>query len=646
MITEGEKACDAAGVLLPELVAVTWAGGAKAVHKADWSALAGRSCVIWPDADRAGAAAEAELVAALRKAGASKIKIIARDERAPQGWDAADALASGWTPEKTWAWAKARIGPDLAAPEPPSEPPPEPPKPPETPETPPPPKQPETPQAAPTPVPATPQPPASNVTPLRKPRKPDIPRQGGGPSGNAVPAPVPDPDPEQPEGMPPQFSEDALARGFVDRVGENWRYTSERKQWYRWNGAIWKPEKTLLVFDEARTYCCQVAVESDVTAAMRRDLASRSAAMAVVAMAGWDRRVAVEPDAWDTDKWLLGTPGGVVDLRIGKVIEASREHMITMSSSVAPEEGEPTTWLRCLSDWTGGDQSLIDYLQRLCGYLLTGETREQMLAFVHGPAKAGKSTIIKHIADIMGEYAANVEMETLTESKQASHSSELARLRGRRFVYAAETEEGRRWAEARIKKLSGEDKVTARELYQNPEEFTPEFKLVIYGNHAPHLRNPDDSIARRLHIIPFTRPVSPENRDYMLDEKLRREHGRILSWMLQGCMAWADCGLGLPEIVSDAVTKYMDAEDTFGDWITECVDREASARERSADMYRSYRTFIESRGEAPVSQKRFAPKLEERGFRRLKSGGIRMFEGGKLRPTGEQSETAYRYRDD
>jgi putative DNA primase/helicase len=284
-----------------------------------------------------------------------------------------------------------------------------------------------------------------------------------------------------------------------------------------------------------------------------------------------------------------------------------------------------------LDEWCGGDQSLIDYLRRLCGYILTGETREQMLAFIHGPAKAGKTTLIKHIAAVMGDYACNAEMDTFTESKMERHSSELARLRGKRLVYAAETEEGRRWAEARIKKLSGEDRITARNLYENPEEFMPEFKLVIYGNHAPHLRNPDESISRRMHIIPFTHPVSDENRDRQLDEKLRAEHGRILSWMIAGCVEWAEAGLGLPEAVSDAVTRYMDAEDTFGDWVNEKIDRKADGRVTSADLYRSYRSFIESRGESPVSQKRFSPKMEERGFRRIKSMGIRMFEGGLLK---------------
>lgn len=646
MVVEGEKAADAASLLLPNMVCVTWPGGAGAVRYADWTPLAGRSVVIWPDADDAGKEAATHLVTALRKAEAGRIKVLAvdtitvngNDVPTPQGWDAADAKASAWTREETWAWARKRVGPDLlvvAAPQQESTP--------ETvpnnlppPVTAPPPSRPE-PQAAPE-VPSPPPASPATVTPIRPAN-----RTGTKPAAVRRPAPtppptegnaVPKPDPED-DYLPPAYSQDALAVALVDAVGEDWRYTATQNQWYHWSGSTWNPEKTLFIFDEARALARLSSNSPELSASLRRELASRSTAASMVAMSSWDRRVATPIEAWNVNKGLLGTPGGVVDLKTGMLIQAAREQLITMSTTVMPEpvspSSSPTLWLACLQHWCGGDRSLIDYLQRLCGYCLTGETREQMLAFVHGPARAGKTTIIKHIAEIMGDYACNVEMESLTESKHERHSSELARLRGKRLVYAAETEEGRRWAEARIKKLSGEDRITARNLYENPEEFMPEFKLIVYGNHAPHLRSPDAAIARRLHIIPFVNPVSEEQRDLQLDVKLRAEHGRILAWMVAGALAWYDAGLGVPEAVTEAVTKYMDAEDTFGDWLNESLERTAAGRERSADLYQSYRTFIEGRGEAPVSQKRFAPKLEERGFVRVKTNGIRMFEGGKLR---------------
>lgn len=664
LIVEGEKAADAAAHLLPNLCVVTWPGGAGAVRHANWSPLRGRSVVIWPDNDDAGKEAAEHLVTALRAVGVARVKVLTvgtvtaadgTEQAVPLGWDAADAKASAWTKEEAWEWAKKRVGPDLhAGPAPaPAEPPtgsPDEPQPPENPPSEPDTAPPAAPEAA-SPAPAAPAapdhtpPPPDNVTPL-KPRPRGRPAaapgpggSGGGGGGNAAAQPRPEDEP-----LSPAYSQDALALALVKKVGDDWRHTAVRSQWYRWNGSIWVPEKTLEIFEEARRVARDESDNPDVSASLRRDIASRSTAASMVVMASWDRKISVPVDAWDTHKQLLGTPKGVVDLTVGKLIEGSREQLITMSTSVAPETGTPELWLRCLNEWCGGDSSLIDYLQRLCGYCLTGETREQMLAFIHGPAKAGKGTFIKHIAEIMGDYASNAEMDTFIESKQERHSSELARLRSKRLVYAAETEEGRRWAEAKIKKLSGEDKITARNLYENPEEFSPEFKLMIYGNYAPHLRNPDDAIARRMHIVPFVHPVSAENRDYYLDEKLRPEHGRILSWMIRGALLWNDSGLGMPEIISEAVTKYMDSEDTFGDWVNEFVERRTDSREKSADLYNSYRKFIEARGELPVSQKRFSPKLEERGFRRVKSSGIRMFEGGRLRQSDDAAQAAANYQ--
>jgi putative DNA primase/helicase len=144
------------------------------------------------------------------------------------------------------------------------------------------------------------------------------------------------------------------------------------------------------------------------------------------------------------------------------------------------------------------------YLQRLCGYVLTGETREECFAFVYGPAQTGKSTFIRVLSEILGDYHCKASMETFTESRHERHAEELAVLVGARLVTAVETEEGKRWNESRIKALTGRDRIRARFMRENSFEFDPQFKLIIAGNHAPHLRNVDEAMRRRLHIIPFT----------------------------------------------------------------------------------------------------------------------------------------------
>src|SRR6185437_11667835 len=170
---------------------------------------------------------------------------------------------------------------------------------------------------------------------------------------------------------------------------------------------------------------------------------------------------------------------------------------------------------------TGGDAELQAFLQRFAGYCLTGVTREHAMAFGFGTGANGKGTFLNTLTGIMDSYAAVAPMETFTSSTVDRHSTELAMLRGARLVTAQETEEGRRWAESRIKALTGGDPITARLMRQDFFTFTPQFKLIIAGNHKPGLRGVDEAIRRRFHLIPFAVKIPPEERDKDLADKMK-----------------------------------------------------------------------------------------------------------------------------
>lgn len=96
IVCEGEKAADAAEALLPGWIGIT-SGSCTSASSADWGPLQGRRCVIWPDADDPGRQYASNAAAMLRTAGASPLAILAPPDRVEKGWDAADALAEGWT---------------------------------------------------------------------------------------------------------------------------------------------------------------------------------------------------------------------------------------------------------------------------------------------------------------------------------------------------------------------------------------------------------------------------------------------------------------------------------------------------------------------------------------------------------------------
>jgi putative DNA primase/helicase len=262
----------------------------------------------------------------------------------------------------------------------------------------------------------------------------------------------------------------------------------------------------------------------------------------------------------------LNTPEGIVDLRTGQMRPHDRAALCSMTT-VAPADLACPRWQRFLDQVTAGDQDLQRFLRRIAGYGLTGSTREHALFFFYGTGANGKGTFLNTLTAILGDYAKVAGMDTFTESHTDRHPTELAMLRGARIVAAQETEEGRRWAESRIKALTGGDPITARFMRQDFFTYTPQFKLLIAGNHKPGLRNIDEAIRRRFHLLPFTVRIPPEARDPNLFDKLKEEWPAILGWALQGCLEWQAEGLNPPAAVIEATAEYFDDEDSFGRWL-------------------------------------------------------------------------------
>jgi putative DNA primase/helicase len=361
---------------------------------------------------------------------------------------------------------------------------------------------------------------------------------------------------------PPAFSDEALALRFTERYGDKLRYVAAWSRWLIWNGQYWQFDDTLKAFDFARKVCRTAASECDKKYA--NAIASAKTVVAVERLAKADRRLAATVDQWDVDSWLLNTPVGVFDLRSGERQPHDPGYYLTKIAGVAPDPSCSVTYFNSFLDRvTGGDAELVAFLHRVVGYALTGVTREHALFFLYGTGANGKSTFLNAITGAMGDYCRIAPIETFTASAGERHPTDLAGLRGARLVSAVETEEGRRWAESKIKALTGGDKISARFMRQDFFEFTPQFKLLIAGNHKPGLRSVDEAIRRRFYLIPFTVTIPPEERDADLLEKLKMEWPGILHWMIEGCLQWQLHGLAPPAVVTAATGAYLEAEDAI-----------------------------------------------------------------------------------
>lgn len=410
-------------------------------------------------------------------------------------------------------------------------------------------------------------------------------------------------------------TEETLALEWVGNNRSNWRFDHGIQRWFHWDGFRWRQDGTREALQSIRKHLAEVAKGTPGTNSKAcPGLAKASVAKGTETFCQIDERVAVEHDVWDPDVFLLGTPAGVIDLRTGQNTGADRSAMITRTTSVAPVAEPPKRWLQFMEEVTNGDRDLAHFLKLALGYCLTGSTREHALFFGYGGGKNGKSVLLNTASRIMGDYSTTAAMDTFTASKGDKHPTDLARLDGARLVAASETEEGRAWAEARIKQLTGGDPIAARFMRQDFFEFTPRFKLFIVGNFRPRLHNVDEATRRRFNIIPFLNvPAKP---DMDLEEKLANEHPEILNWMIEGAREWFERGLPRPEAIIDATDRYFDDQDLFGQWLSERCEVRVGAMGKTGDLYKSYCDFLAENGEEKTSQKALGEVLEKRGFQR------------------------------
>lgn len=436
-----------------------------------------------------------------------------------------------------------------------------------------------------------------------------------------------------PEVRSPEFSDDALAMRFSALHARDLRFVAAWGKWLKWNGLMWQPDETVEVFDMARAVCRAAASECNKRSEAKQ-IAGAKARAAVENLARGDRRHASIVEDWDLDDFVFNASGVTVNLSTGESYQPRREDYCTKIGGAAPDgKGHCPLWLRFLDRITASDVELQRYLQRLCGYSLTGSIKEHSLHFFYGTGANGKTTFVNTLSGILHDYCATSPIEMLMASPSDRHPTELARLRGCRLTVAVETEEGRHWAESRIKYLTGgESRISARFMHRDFFEFEPKFKLLVVGNNKPSLRSVDAAIRRRFHLVPFVVTIPKGERDEDLPEKLKAEWPGILQWMIDGCLEWRKQGLSPPAAVRNATEAYLLAEDSFAQWLEECTRRADWCFETTNDLYASYKAWSEKAGERQPTMKKFSMTMEERGYAKKKHPTTRRggFEGIEL----------------
>jgi len=433
----------------------------------------------------------------------------------------------------------------------------------------------------------------------------------------------------QPQAANPGPSEDAVALAFCAKFHGRFAYDHTSQIWMEYDGARWRPDHTGTVFDAARRFVRELSAVTP-----HPNLGRIKFAESVERAARTDRRMAVSHAVWDRDPWLLGVPGGVVNLRDGQMIEAKPGQCVRRQSAVKPADPgtEAPLWHAFLHAATRGDAKLVSFLQRLCGYFLTGDVSEEVLTFIYGPGGNGKGVFLGAVTGIMSEYAVAVPVDVFTAGSRINGEYYRAQMAGARLITASETEAGATWAESQLKELSGnEAPVSAREPRGRAFTYRPQFKIAIVGNHAPKLNGRSAAMERRLRIIPFEQ--TPARPDPDLKEKLRAEWPAILRWMIEGCVAWQRERLGNAAAIMAASESYFEQQDAFGMWLEERCIRDKNLSVRPAALIADFNAWAKENGEKTLSANEFAEHVTRTpGLKRGRANGIRFVQGIGFKP--------------
>lgn len=438
------------------------------------------------------------------------------------------------------------------------------------------------------------------------------------------------------------------AERLVARHGNDLRYVSSRDQWLAWDGKRWRVDEIRTVERLAKETHRAIYAEAETapSASRRKELAAHAArsegasrVAAALQLARSDEQVALRADDLDADAWLLNVANGTVDLRTGEIRSHRREDLLT---KVSPVAYDPEARIELLDTFLfqtfGGDADLIRYVQKAAGYSLCGDTREEAMFVAHGPPASGKTTFAEALRAALGEYAATADPETFLVSHRdgGAPRADIARLHGRRLVVGVEVDQGRHMAEGLVKQLTGGDTVVARHLYRDHFEFRPQFKLWIFANDAPRVRDDDDAVWRRLRLVPFVHPVPREEQDQRLKIELRDPNiggPAMLAWAVAGCLLWQREGLGAPLVIESATASYREAQDPVADFLAECCVVEDDAWATAEELYGAYSAWAKAAGERrPLTKTAFGLRLERRGMAAGKGGGgVRIRNGLRLR---------------
>ncbi|MDX2705666.1 phage/plasmid primase, P4 family [Streptomyces sp. PA03-6a] len=457
--------------------------------------------------------------------------------------------------------------------------------------------------------------------------------------------------------VPDTLSDRGNAKLFAKLNKGRFRYV-DGYGWYTWDGYRWKRNGgNKAALWAAGTLAEQLASTDPLGYFSDREMArhaQRSLSAAgqrnLLTLAEAHPDLALEARDLDGDPYALCTPGGVVSLRTGEMRAADPERDFhSRSTSVAPQNMPTPRFRQFLADTFGDDETgrdMIRFVHLLLGYSITGDVGAQVLPFLHGAGKNGKSALMDVVLQLLGDYADAAPPGFLMARTFEEHSTELTELHGRRIIVCSELRAGDRFDEARVKMLTGGDIIKARRMRQNYFSFVPTHHLWLLGNHKPEVTTGGFAFWRRIRLIPFERTVPDERKIDNLARVLVREEGPgILHWLVQGAVDWFQTRdpLNGPVQVTAATESYAANEDHIGRFLEEECVLQPGARAEQGPLYEAYTKWCLNETQDPAGPRAFSGRVrQELGIASaadmIKTNGRKFYPGVGLKADGKAAQ--------
>ncbi|MGA5874189.1 DNA primase family protein [Streptomyces cinereoruber] len=424
--------------------------------------------------------------------------------------------------------------------------------------------------------------------------------------------------------LPDSLTDRGNAKLFVRLYQADFRHVPGLG-WYRWDTTRWQVDEDDSVLWAAGEIGEHLATTdptgehtTETLRKHRRRALSTAGINAMLTQAKSAPGMVLKAEHLDADPYALCTPAGIVDLHTGLIRTPDpNKDFHSRSTTVGPTATPIPRFLRFLTDTFGDDTEgakMIAFLQLLLGYSITGDVGGQVMPFLFGAGKNGKSVLLDVSMKLLGDYADAAPPGFLMARLYEGHPTDLAELHGRRVVVCSEVKPGDKFDEARVKHLTGGDRIKARRMRQDFFSFNPTHKLWLLGNHRPEVGTGGFAFWRRMRLIPFERTVSDDRRiDNLADILVAEEGPGILNWLIDGARRYlaGEKDLTGPDKVRIATTAYAETEDHTGRFFDEACLLGPDYRTEQKALYDAYRAWCSSEGCLTLSNRTFAARARE-----------------------------------